>query len=53
MSKKKPEFLTDHDKAFDTFSFTVQCGDCYVYYSAEDQNGVCPNCGGTEWVGSR
>ncbi len=52
MSEEKPEFVYDQDKAFDLWNPPVQCGDCYVWYDPTE-NGVCPVCGGDEWVGSR
>ena len=51
--KKKISYTWDHDEAFDKLEFVVQCGDCHVFYGAQDCDGVCPLCGGEEWVGSR
>ncbi len=43
----------DMEEAFDKLDSVVQCGDCYVYYSAVEHNGICPICNSDEWVGSR
>ncbi len=50
---RKRGHTDDHDIAFKILDFVVQCGDCYTYYNGEEQHGVCPQCGGEEWVGNR
>lgn len=50
--KKKKEWTSDFEEAWDIYSAPVQCGDCYVYYDPTAHEN-CPNCGGEDWVGSR
>lgn len=53
MSKKKIKpFTDDMEYAFDNYSGTVQCGDCYMWYGTANHD-KCPNCESEEWVGSR
>ena len=50
--KESSGWTPEAEKAFDSFSSPVQCGDCYNWYDAVSDF-PCPCCGGEDWVGSR
>ena len=42
----------DFEEAIDIFDIPVNCGECYCYYDAAENN-LCPVCGSDEVVGDR